>query len=44
MIIFRGEDTHLEVYDFLFLFGGWGLNPEPCIYYALSLSTELNSR
>jgi len=24
--------------------GGWGLNPGPCIFYALSLSTELSSR
>ena len=27
-----------------FFCGGRGLNPGPCIFYALSLSTELNSR
>jgi hypothetical protein len=27
-----------------FFFGGRGLNPAPCIYYALSLLTELSSR
>ena len=26
-----------------FFCGGWGLNPEPYIYYALSLPTKLNS-
>ena len=25
-------------------YGGWDLNSEPCIYYALSLPTELSSR
>ena len=30
---------------FFFVFcGGRGLNPEPCIYYALSLLIELSSR
>jgi len=33
--------------EFLFIWfffcGGRGLNPKPCIYYALSLSIELNS-
>jgi len=28
----------------MFFGGGRGLNPRPCIYYALSLPTELNSR
>jgi len=27
-----------------FFCGGRGLNPRPCIFYALSLSTELSSR
>lgn len=26
------------------IFGGRGLNPRPCIYYALSLTTELSSQ
>ena len=29
---------------FLFFCGGRDLNPEPCIFYALSIPTELNSR
>jgi len=28
----------------IFFCGGWGSNPELCLYYALSLPTELNSR
>jgi len=27
-----------------FCFGGGGLNPGPCIFYALSIPTELSSR
>jgi len=27
---------------FIFFGGGWGLNPELCIYYALSVPTELS--
>ena len=27
-----------------FFGGGWGSNPRPCIFYALSIPTELNSR
>ena len=29
---------------FFFFCGGWGLNPRPCIYYVLSIQTELSSR
>jgi hypothetical protein len=30
--------------DSFFFYGGRGLNPEPCISYALSIPTELSSR
>jgi len=32
------------MYSVIFFGGGWGLNPGPCIYYALSISIELSSR
>jgi len=30
--------------DFIFFSVGRGLNPGPCIYYSLSIPTELSSR
>jgi len=34
----------IELQTFFFFCGSQGLNPGPCIYYALSLQTELSSR
>jgi len=33
-----------NTYFYIYFGGGRGLNPGPCIYYALSLRTELSSR
>ena len=46
-LVVTSDNTCLqELISFLvFFFGvGRGLNPGPCIYYALSLPTELSSR
>ena len=33
-----------KIHSFFFFCSDWGLNLRLCIYYALSISTELNSR
>lgn len=41
--IHHGRDCpHLSI--FIFFGGGRGSNPGPCIFYALSIPTELSSR
>ncbi|AES80706.1 hypothetical protein MTR_7g083890 [Medicago truncatula] len=40
----RSTPANGRLIFFFFFCGGQGSNPEPCIYYVMSLSTELSSR